>query len=403
MLSLRTTISCRFFAPLVALALLLPAPLGARQQERQGGASKGPALSPSKGPLQLVPDAVRWFVALSAPATLNPTITERYVFTVLASGIVAAYRTDTGAEAWRVELTAEHPVVAFEDRVFVAAGEAIHALRAADGGVVWRQPAGTLTAPLLVHAGWVISATEKEMTARRAADGTQVWTLAIPGIRKKPTIDGDVLYLAAEHRVIALNLSAGRLKWEKKLRAPSEIAAFGRRVYVGSDDKFFYCLDADDGTIEWPLRAGAGTVGRPALDADRVYFTTMDNYVRALDLESGAIRWQFGLPFRPSAGPQVVGSLVVVPGPAQELTAIDAATGKAVKNIPFDGPLAGSPAFQETRGIPLVAAVTGGIEAEWKLSLLEPTTTIPTAPLIVLPGQLVPLGSAPAAVVVPVK
>jgi outer membrane protein assembly factor BamB len=43
--------------------------------------------------------------------------------------------------------------------LFVASGEAIHALDAGSGSLAWRQPTGVLTAPPLVYEGWVVTAT----------------------------------------------------------------------------------------------------------------------------------------------------------------------------------------------------------------------------------------------------
>lgn len=340
-----------------------------------------------------MPGTVRWFVELSAPSGHPPVLSGPHVFAVLPAGIVAAFKTTDGTEVWRVELAAEQPLAVSGEQLFVAAGEAIHALRRTDGSVLWRQPAGTLTVPLLVHAGWVITVAGSELTARRATDGTVVWTQPVEALRGAPTIEGDALYLPlTDNRVAALDLTTGRTRWQRKLGgAPAQIAAIDRRVYVGAEDKWFYCLDADDGEVKWHRRVGAATIGRPSFDAERVYFSAMDNYARALDRGNGALRWQFGLPFRPADGPAVVGTVVVVPGPAEELRALDAASGKPLRAISFGGPLASIPSYYEIEGIPLVAAITGGLSADWKLSVLEPPTTIPTAPLTVLPGLLVPL------------
>lgn len=380
---MRTTISCRFFAPLIAFALALDALAGAAAEDRR--------------PLPLVPDAVRWSVELPAQPVLPPVLTGQRVFVVIPPGIIAAFSTIDGAERWKVELTPDHPVVFSGDHLFVAAGEAIHALSAETGAVAWRQKAGTLTAPLVVQGGWIISALDAEITARRASDGTVVWTQNVGPLRLAPTIDGDTLYLPlADKRVVSLELTSGRVKWERRMRdAPSEIMALGRRVYVGSEDKWFYCLDAKDGEPDWHRYIGTATIGRPAIDSRHVYFTAMDNYVRALDRRNGAIRWQYGLPFRPIAGPDVVGTVVVVPGSADVLQALDAVGGKPVKPMALGAPLASAPSYDEIEQVPLAAAITGALNIAWRISLFEPGTQIPTAPFTSLPGLLVPLPPMP--------
>lgn len=326
-------------------------------------------------------------------------MTERQVFAVLPPGIVASYQIEDGREMWRVELTADQPLVVSGDRVFVAAGEAIHALGAADGVLAWRQPSGTLTAPLLVHEGWVIASANGTVTARRATDGTVVWTAQVGPQRERASIEGNTLYLPlTDRRIVALDLPTGKEKWRRRLGgAPSEILPLPKRLYVGSDDKWFYCLNADTGVPEWRVRVGAATIGKPTIDADRVYFAAMDNMLHALSHQSGAIRWHAPVAFRPTAGPMLVGPVVLVPGATADLQTFDVRTGKPVAPIPFGERLATPPSFRETDKGPIAVAVIGGLSAEWKLAVFEPSMSIPTAPLTVLPGVPVKWPGPPAA------
>jgi hypothetical protein len=120
----------------------------------------------------------------------------------------------------------------------------------------------------------------------------------------------------------------------------------------------------------------------------------MDNVIRALDRVDGALKWQAGIPFRPSAGPIVFGTAVVVPGSAQELRTFDRRTGKAGRTITLGSELAGLDMRMSEQG-PIAATITGGLSAEWKLAFWEPLMAIPVAPLTVLPGKATPLPAAP--------
>ncbi len=336
-------------------------------------------------------------MSIGAGTDIPPVLTGTDVFAVIPPATIAAFRQNDGVELWRVELAVEHPLAVDEGRLYVASGEAMHALDTRTGHIAWRQPTGVLAAPPLVYQGWVVTATEAEIVARRASDGTPVWRQAHGPLKQQPTIEGDTLYLPlADSRVTAIDLTTGSLKWERKLGgAPSQVAVLAKRVYVGSEDKFFYCLDANNGETEWRHRVGAAVVGRPAVDADRVYYAAMDNLVRALDRVDGSLKWQAGLSFRPSAGPQLFGTAVVVPGSAPELQTYDVKTGKVGRPIAFGAPLASPLVLQLSEKGPIAATVTGGLTAEWKLSLWEPSTTIPVAPLSVLPGKATTLPAAP--------
>ncbi len=430
-----TTTSCRFFAQAVAISLLVGAPAAAsvrpqsqvapvpplppeqsqpvpqlppEQPKPVTAAPQSPMAKPADATAQPrrndpvgepLPIAQRWSKSIPASTTLPPVMHGRQVFAFVPPGAVASFGLDDGAELWRVDLQPDHPFAVYDGKLFVAAGEAFHALDARTGQVAWRQPTGTLTAPPLVHGGWVIVASGNEVVASRAADGAVVWRRPHGAPRHAPTIEGDQLFLPlADARVLAVTLTTGEVQWERKLGdQPSEIAALGDRIYVGSADKYFYCLDAEDGDREWRHRIGAVVIGRPAIDARRVYVATTDNLLRAFDRVDGALKWQAPLPFRPYSGPVLLGTVVLAPGYVAELQTLDAATGKPGAGLALGAPLAGPLAVQASDRGPLAAAITGGVAGDWRLSIWEPATSIPTAPLTVLPGTPVPLPAAPSA------
>ena len=293
MLSVRTTISCRFFSRAAAIGLIVFAASGAVAQPPSQAPPPRPFPQPPPKPdagtpaeqerkrrienlPQPVPGVERWSTAIGANTFVPPVLTDSHVFAVVPPGAIAAFRVEDGAELWRVELAADHALAVDEGRVFVASGEAIHALDAATGRVAWRQPTGVISAPPLVYQGWIVTGTASDVAARRAGDGTVVWQQPHGALKARPAIDGDTLYLPlADARVKAVDLTSGALKWERALGgAPSQIAALAGRLYVGSGDRYFYCLDAEDGDVEW-RRADAAVIGRPAIDADRVYFAAM--------------------------------------------------------------------------------------------------------------------------------
>ena len=348
---------------------------------------------------QPLPSAVRWSVAVSARPAASPVIDGPYIFIVLQSGIVAAHRVQDGTEAWRVELRSERPVAVDASRVFVASGEAIHALNAETSEVLWRTPIGTITSPLVAHEGWVIAVTETAVTALRAADGSKVWTRTTGPQRERATIEGDSLYLPLDDgRLLALDLPTGADRWSKHFTGPlSEVLAFPDRVYFGSGDKYFYCLEAANG--EWTFSGGwrfpTGTTlrGKPAANDSRVFTASLDNTLRAYDRRSGAQYWQQSLPFRPStAGPIVVGSAVVAPGPVVQLRAYSVATGLPAGHIALSAKSLVSPAFGALGAQMIMATVIGGLNEELMLVLTEPPLPqIPLVPLTELPGVIVPV------------
>jgi outer membrane protein assembly factor BamB len=315
----------------------------------------------------------------------------------LLTGGIAAYHVADGSPAWTIELTPHQAIAADADRVYVPCADAIHAVDAATGSVVWRTTVNAPTAPLLVRSGWVIVAAERSLIALRATDGRELWRRDVGSIEVRPAIDGDVLYVSLADGVGAFDLQSGASRWMRRLGGkPGEPLAIGGRVYVGAADKYFYSLDATSGRVDWPMRTGAEPRGRAAADDDHVYFVSMDNLLRAVDRGHGALRWKQGLPFRPAAGPVVLGGSVTVAGPASSLPVFSAHDGRPLERVELGGKLAALPALlQLPEGKPAIAAVTGSLEDQWKLTLLEPgveAPVIPIAPLTELPGLAIPLG-----------
>ena len=129
----------------------------------------------AKEAAQALPAEVRWSVAVSVRPAAPPAVGGDRILLPLQSGVVVAYRANDGGEAWRVDLRADQPIAVEGDRVFVASGEAIHALALENAEVLWRAPTGTLTAPLLAQDGWIIAASAAGLAAFRSTDGVKIW------------------------------------------------------------------------------------------------------------------------------------------------------------------------------------------------------------------------------------
>jgi outer membrane protein assembly factor BamB len=322
----------------------------------------------------------------------------------LRTGALAAHSLRTGALMWTTNLGAEQPLAADVERVYVASGEAVHALHAASGDVAWRVPVpGKATAPPLAHGGWVIATAGGEVLAMRAADGAVIWRRQVGAVEFRPAIDGELLIVPlVAGRLLALDVQNGEPRWDADLgSAPAEPLAIGGRVYVGTQDKHFHRRHVTNGRKDPTLFVGAVPRGRPVADDHHVYFTAMDNVLRAIDRGHGAIEWKHGLPYRPAAGPVLIGEYVVVPGDVNVLPAFHARTGAPAGKLSFPALLAALPVFsQEAPGVLTVVAISGGHEDRWTVSMLE-TALVPAIPspqpLTELPGEVVPPPPLPVA------
>ena len=368
-----------------------------------GGVDAGAQAPAANSLVPPLPSEVRWSVAVSVRPAAPPAVDDDRVLLPLQSGVIVAYRASDGHEAWRVEMRADQPVAVEGGRVFVAAGEAVHALALENAEVLWRAPTGTITAPLLAQDGWIIAASDAGLAAFRSADGVKVWQRATGVQHVRATIEGDNLYVPLEDgRLLALDLRTGTDRWIHQFRIPklpdsaphppgvSEVLAYPDRIFVGAADRIFYCLKPSDGTMEWRFNIGAVLRGRPVGDGRRIFTTAMDNVVRAFDRRNGNLLWHPSVPFRPTTGPVLHGTTVLVPGAAAEIRGFDV-TGHPAGQIKLEEALAIPPVFADAAGGFVLAAVTGSLNGQWKLLLVEESRSLPVVPLTQLPGISVPV------------
>jgi outer membrane protein assembly factor BamB len=120
-----------------------------------------------------------------------------------------------------------------------------------------------------------------------------------------PTIDRNTIFFACRDKYIyALDLNKGTLQW----RTPtgdllphkwgweyflgSPIVSKGK-VYVGSGDGSFYCLDGATGKKIWTHKTNGRIRATPAIRNDVVFIPSYDGICYALDAITGKEKWRF--------------------------------------------------------------------------------------------------------------
>lgn len=391
-----TTISCRAFAVAALLLALLATRATAATRVRP---------TDDEGDRPKLPLAQRWSIDAGGEVASAPVSDGTRVYLAMRAGHVVARRLADGKEVWRKDRSAVVRLASGDDRVFVAAGDAIEALRGSDGGTIWSVPAVKPAAPLVATGDWLFAITAAEILAIRASDGVVAWRHDAAGVTLAPAIDEARVYLgAADGRVLALSRAGGAMAWEEFLPLGiTAIAAHGGRLYAGAGDKQFYCLDGGDGSVSWQWRVGSLTVGSIAADQDRVYFAALDNVVRGLDRGNGNQRWQTPLRERPG-GTIAAGRMIFVPVTGSQLRMLFDRNGLPSGNLglPGESVAARPPHLRETAHGLEILVVTTSLANEWQLTMFAtapPAPLVPFSALPALPGlpyltdpQLEPMG-----------
>ena len=126
------------------------------------------------------------------------------------------------------------------------------------------------------------------------------------------------------------------------------------RIYVGSQDKRVYCLDARNGRLIWTYMTGARIKSSPAVVDGKVYIGPDDGYVYCLDALNGSLVWKayaggyVEVPLdsvaRLSSSPAVVDGKVYVGALDTNVYCFDAYSGNVDWNYTTEGPITSSPA-----------------------------------------------------------
>ena len=331
---------------------------------------------------------------LSTAVATNPVTDGGRIFLALRSAHFVARHASDGRELWRVERNVSDPFAAAEGLVFISAGDAIEALRGADGARAWLVPRVKTAAPLVVAGNLLFAVTSEEILAIRVADGAIAWRKPAGGVREAPTVDADRVYLGAnDGRIVAMDVADGTERGEMYVPlGVTAIEAKGGRVYAGAGDKLLYCLDVRRRTVSWKRRIGALVSGRIAVDADRVYFAALDNVVYSLDRGSGNQRWKQSLNRRPIAGVRVLGHVVFVPVSGAELFMLYDRNGDRSGIIPLPGETSRevAPDIRETEAGLELFVVTGSLADQWNLTYVGPVFEDPLVPFasLDLPGAM---------------
>ena len=131
-------------------------------------------------------------------------------------------------------------------------------------------------------------------------------------IASSPALSSGVAYFGDYNGTkYCVNLNSGEIAWKIPSKEESGailgIPALGpSAVILGSEDKFIYCFDPDDGKLKWKYRTNGRVISSPVVTDTKVLATGMDGYVYILSLTDGKKIWSFNAGTPISSSPAVV-------------------------------------------------------------------------------------------------
>ena len=219
------------------------------------------------------------------------------------------------------------------------------------------------------------TATGKALVLDLSAGGEQLWefTATVPAaaITAGPVFSGDlVIFGAADGRLLALD-HTGKPVWEfaaKGAIAADPTVADGR-LYFGTENRFFYCLNAATGKKIWSRRLQGAPLHPALIHGRRLVVPASNSVVYFLSGRGGSILSWESVPSRIVHEIAVAGPLILVSSAGPLFVAYDFATGKRVGQHLASGPLAAGALWVS----PFIVLVVGDEESgRQRLIFLRP-------------------------------
>lgn len=225
---------------------------------------------------------------------------------------LTALRASDGQLLWQFALS-EPPTqtpIASNGVVYVANGNAIDALTASSGTVLWHSAGLTDTSTVVsftvADTMMYAMATTTDVYAIRLSDGRTLWRQntpitfdGTPG--DAPVVENGVVYLGRnDGNVYALRASNGAILWhqnrDRSVFPPFIVA--NNTIYVNTQSNALYALRVSDGSLLWQARISSYSTWSPMYHSvvvanDRVYAGTTDGIVKAFDSSDGKLLWQY--------------------------------------------------------------------------------------------------------------
>lgn len=209
--------------------------------------------------------------------------------------------------------------------------------------------AGVADEPVIVGRTLLVPLLNGELVALNLYDGKKLDRKRfgrVPG--GGLTVSNGVVYwtIGREKKwLTAYDLAQGRYLWKVSLGSVESSAAVGAgRVYVGSLNHHFYCLDAESGKTMWNRKEEAAITISPALYADRVYYCDEEGGVYSRNRKDGTSAWHSSLPGKPYSPPVVSNGRVYVTTSSGSLFCLDPGDGRIL--------------WTENLGAPIFASVS---------------------------------------------
>lgn len=179
------------------------------------------------------------------------------------------------------------------------------------------------------------------------------WETTIEPISGGLAVMDDLLVVAADDQMYALDTDDGTVLWENQIAEGlgSPPAVTDDTAYVAATgggyrhDQGLLAIDLEDGSRRWKAMSSTGTATAPTLGENTVYVSNIDTdrEVLAIDATDGSERWRFETGQHTSTPAVSDGLVYVGDGESETVYALDSDTGEMVWSVETDSTMRVAP------------------------------------------------------------
>lgn len=182
--------------------------------------------------------------------------------------------------------------------------------------------------------------------------GLARWNRFVGFVESSPVLyDKDVFVCSINGKVYRLSSQTGSIIWTSKaLRSEGEMPAqfftsptiVNGRIFAGANNGRMYCFDAEKGNQLWSMKTGSAIFADASADSGKIYFGSDDLNFYCLDTAGNQI-WKTELGTRFLSASTFIDDQVITAGIDGRIYSINRSDGKVKWTFASKGPVWGTP------------------------------------------------------------
>lgn len=212
------------------------------------------------------------------------------------------------------------------------------------GRVLWQKSfEDRITCQVKEYRGILYMGTEKgEVLALDSSKGSEIWRFKAGGlISSAPAFWGSQVIFGCEDEKIYFVSNSGKAIGSFSAGAKVEVPPLvnENRLYFGTVDHFYYCLDLNNRKLKWKIKISGRTSAEAVIEEKRLFFLTSNNILYSLNKRSGEVLWWQALPSHSVYNLELAGDKIVAASFSSELACFDLKNGKKAGDYQAPGEL----------------------------------------------------------------